>query len=71
MDLFVDFSCGPVERRYVALAITGVTCELLLILDGSLEEALAGLARERAVVEAADLVATNGTGAHRVRVADG
>ena len=33
----------------------------LLVLDGALEEALAGLARERAVVEAADLVAANRT----------
>ncbi len=54
-----------IERGDVALALGRMAREHLLVLDGALEEALAGLARERAVVEAADLVAADGTRAHR------
>ncbi len=54
-----------VERSDVALAFGRVARKHLLVLHGPLEEALAGLARERAVVETADLVAADGTRAHR------
>ena len=54
----------PIERGYVTLVLGGVAREHFLVLHRSLEEALAGLARERAVMEAAYLVAADRTGAH-------
>ena len=58
----------PVERGYVALGLARVTRENLFVLNGALEEAFAGLARERPVVEARDLVAAYGTRADRLTV---
>ena len=58
----------PVERGDVALGLARVAREDLLVLHGALEEALAGLARKRAVVEARDLVAADGTRADRLPV---
>ena len=58
----------PIERGDVALALARVTREYLLVLHGALEEALAGLARERAVVEAGYLIAAYGTRADRLPV---
>ena len=58
-----------IERGDVALDVAArVAREHLLVLHGALEEALARLARERAVVEAADLVAAYRTRAARRRL---
>ena len=57
-----------VERGYVALTLTRVTCEHFFVLHGAFEEALARLAWESAVVEAGYVVAAYGTRAHRATV---
>ena len=73
LDALLEAARGAafaIVRRDVALAVARVTREHFFVLHGALEEAFARLARERAVVEATDFVAADGTCSGKAAGAD-